>query len=402
MSRPSSRAIYLHRKEYLQNIALEPTHLQHRVEHLMTCKLGTQRVQEPKDVLQKLQEMDAQGRVWSQDLLLQVRDGWLQLLDIETKEELESYRLDSIKVMDVSLNTGSYNSVLSITVQDSGLRGTSTLLFQCQEVGAERLKTSLEKALEEELEQRPRLGALRSDQDRWRGPPLERPLPKEPAPPLEWGPHPEQHYLMGPEHDTPPPSPRPLPFRTSIREPSTFLLSPSRRSPSPEDPKWDKEVLDHVLRDIEMFVGKLDKAQSKTGRKKKNLRKKNKKNKGEITEEHYIDCFQKIKYSFNLLSLSRSPREPGGVGLGRDSHSFLAAELSPAPSNSSRDRGARSPVCAASEVPTAPASAPAAEPAPQETLNVPEAPDILVSQGVVLLTQAAVRPQYPGGADGDI
>ncbi|XP_032343163.1 epidermal growth factor receptor kinase substrate 8-like protein 3 isoform X1 [Camelus ferus] len=300
MSRPSSRAIYLHRKEYLQSLALEPTYLQHRVEHLMTCKLGTQRVQEPKDALQKLQELDAQGRVWSQDLLLQVRDGWLQLLDIETKEDLESYRLDSIQVMDVALNTCSYNSVLSITVQDSGLRGTSTLLFQCQEVGAERLQTSLQKALEEELEQsRPQFGALRPGQARWREPPLERPLPKEQVPTPEQVPLPERPYWMTPEHSIPP-SPKPLPHRSSGRELSAFTLPPLKRSSSPEDPESDKEVLDHLLRDIELFVGKLKEAQSKTSRKKR-LGKKKKKNQAGITEAHYIDCFQKIKYSFNLL-----------------------------------------------------------------------------------------------------
>ncbi|KAL6083204.1 hypothetical protein STEG23_010544 [Scotinomys teguina] len=186
----------LHRKEYSQSIASEPTLLQHRVEHLMTCKLGTQKVREPKDALQKLQEMDAQGRVWSQDLILQVRDGWLQLLDIETKEDLDSYRLDNIKAMDVALNTCSYNSILSITVQESGFPGTSTLLFQCQEVG---------------------------------------------------------------------------------------------------------EVLNHVLKDIELFAGKLKEAKAKDSHKKIKLGRKKNKALNKITEAQYIDCLQKIKLSFNLL-----------------------------------------------------------------------------------------------------
>ncbi|KAF6292794.1 EPS8 like 3 [Rhinolophus ferrumequinum] len=299
MSRPSSKAIYMHRKEYSHSLTSEPTQLQHRVEHLMTCKLGTQRVREPRDAMQKLQEMDAQGRVWSQDLLLQVKDGWLQLLDIETKEELDSYRLDSIQAMDVALNSCSYNSILSITVQESGMAGNSTLLFQCHEVGAERLRTSLQKTLEEELEHsRSRFGALHQGQDRWRGPPLER--PKEQAPLLEQGPPPEQPRWMAPERNVPP-SPRNLSRHSSIREPSAFRPPPPRRPPSPEDPLRDEEVLNHVLSDIALFVGQLKEAEANTHRKKKKLGKKKDKGQRGVTQAQYIDCFQKIKCSFNFL-----------------------------------------------------------------------------------------------------
>ncbi|XP_062049449.1 epidermal growth factor receptor kinase substrate 8-like protein 3 [Lepus europaeus] len=296
MSRPSSKAIYLHRKEYSQSLSLEPTLLQHRVEHLMTCKLGTQRIREPKDALQKLQEMDAQGRVWSQDLILQVKDGWLQLLDIETKEELDSYRLDSIKAMDVALNTCSYNSILSITVQESGLPGTCTLLFQCQEVGAERLRLSVQNALDKELEQsRPRFESLLQGQDRWRGFSLQRPLPKPQAPPLERGPLPEQPRQLTPENSRPP-SPGPL-----LRHSSAFALPPPRHSPSPEDPERDEEVLNHVFKDIELFVRKLKEAQTRSSQKKKRFGKKKSKDQEELKEVQYIDCFQKIKFSLNLL-----------------------------------------------------------------------------------------------------
>ncbi|XP_075396403.1 epidermal growth factor receptor kinase substrate 8-like protein 3 [Tenrec ecaudatus] len=280
--------------------------------HLMTCKLGAQGIWEPRDALQKLQDMDAQGRVWSQILLLQVRDGWLRLLDIQTEEELDSYRLDSIQAMDVALNTCSFNSVLSITVQEPGPRGTSTLLFQCQEVRAEQLRTSLQKALEEELQGRSRFGAPRPGQEGWRGPPVERPLPLDRGPPLEQAPtlvqgpmtetagpmDPEfppggPHWLT-PEHSIPP-SPKSLSYHSSTRGPR----APARWAPSPEDPARDEEILDHVLKDMELFVGKLKGVKPQTSGKKK--KKKKKKYQGGITRVQYIDYFQKTKYSLILL-----------------------------------------------------------------------------------------------------
>lgn len=87
-------------------------------------------------------------------------------------------------------------------------------------------------------------------------------------------------------------------------------------------------MLTHVLRDIELFAGKLKEIQAKGSHKKTRLGRKKKKSKkgkcsmsGErcrvdlggapdptflpsptgVTQAEYIDCFQKIKFSFNLL-----------------------------------------------------------------------------------------------------
>ncbi|XP_036894722.1 epidermal growth factor receptor kinase substrate 8-like protein 3 [Sturnira hondurensis] len=301
MSRPSSKAIYIQRKEYLNNLSSEPTYLQHRVEHLMTCKLGTQGIRDPKDAVKKLQEVDAQGRVWSQNLFLQVRDGWLRLLDIETKEELDSYRLDSIQAVDVAPSSFSYDNILAVTVGELGLPGSSTLLFQCQEVGAQQLRTSLQKALEEEQEGRPPLRALHQGQDRWQRAPQERPLPREQAPTLEQGLPPQKPHWMAREHNTQP-SPRLLSRHSSTREPSAIPLPPPRRPASPQDPMRDQEVLNHILADIELFMEQLKEAQANPTLKTKNkLGKKKDKYKEGVTQAQYIDCFQKFKYSFNLL-----------------------------------------------------------------------------------------------------
>lgn len=98
------------------------------------------------------------------------------------------------------------------------------------------------------------------------------------------------------------PSSRSLTHYPSTREPSGFTLPPPpRRAPSPENPERDEEVLNHVLRDIELFSGKLKEIQAKNSHKKIKLGRKKKKYQKEITQAQYIDCFQKIKLSFNLL-----------------------------------------------------------------------------------------------------
>ncbi|RXM92610.1 Epidermal growth factor receptor kinase substrate 8-like protein 3, partial [Acipenser ruthenus] len=249
------------RKEYAESMLKQPDNFQYRVEHLFTCGLDQKEVRSVDDCIARLKLLDAKGRVWGQDMILQVKDGSLQLTDIETKEELESFR-DLSHVLtcrhDVSCV---YNSILTVTVRERSRRGRSVFLFQCEEVGAEHIQSDMEKLLQEKRDGRGDQDNIRNDLESMLAQPAPGRFQGKPLPP--------------PQHEN----------RWS---------GPDQSIPSWDGPDYGKglfssqllyaqEILNHVLSDVELFTQQLNEgvAAQSTGKKDKKSKKKSKKEKGE-------------------------------------------------------------------------------------------------------------------------
>lgn len=54
-------------------------------QHLFTCELNGREVSSADDCVAKLKSLESRGKVWGQDMILQVQGGHLQLCDVETK-----------------------------------------------------------------------------------------------------------------------------------------------------------------------------------------------------------------------------------------------------------------------------------------------------------------------------
>ncbi|RXN08534.1 epidermal growth factor receptor kinase substrate 8 3 isoform X1 [Labeo rohita] len=147
MSRPSAKSIFLQRKEYAEAMSRKQDNFQYRVEHLFTCALDGREVSSIDDCVNKLKNMDSRGKVWGQDIILQIQANELQLCDTETRGVLESVNLSSIRETKAVLDSCSYDSVLIISAQDSSQRAPQALLFQCEEVGAQEVANDLEKMI---------------------------------------------------------------------------------------------------------------------------------------------------------------------------------------------------------------------------------------------------------------
>ncbi|XP_070601211.1 epidermal growth factor receptor kinase substrate 8-like protein 3 [Erythrolamprus reginae] len=308
MSRPSGVAIYRQRKEYSSNIMKAEYDFRYRVEHLLTCAIDGKEINNVENCIERLKMMDAQSQVWGQDMLLQIKENKLLLTDIEAEEELDCYPLEDIQDWVSILNGCIYNSILAITVKELDQHKTSILLFQCEQIGADLLKTKIQKAIGEWRTERQNHDLLRlnlenmfNQQNRAshigniKRIPHDFPLDTEPQY-AEFN-EAEQRFDRQQKYETHQEDPKP--------------------SPMSQDKQIEIEILNHVLDDIEWFAGKLP----RNGTLSVNQKKKKKGKKSDIdqalpSESEFGDCFQKIKYSFNLLgNLDQTIQQPSAPEL---------------------------------------------------------------------------------------
>ncbi|XP_059189165.1 epidermal growth factor receptor kinase substrate 8-like protein 3b [Centropristis striata] len=323
MSRPSGKSIYMQRKEYSETLNRHPDNFNVRVEHLFTCELDGQEVKTLDDCLAKLKRLDAKGRLWPQDMIMEVQRGYLLLSDIETKAELEALPLSSILKTKAVLDSCAYNSLLALTVQERNKRVPQVYMFQCEETGAKLVKSDLDRAVQkggDVVEPRREQSDIRSNLEniigqhvpgsfRQAGP---RPVQQEwsPTPPAPPEQPPPQWRNREPEN-TPPPQ-----FYTPQEPPmqhhEVYELQIGPEVAEQTDEARNTDILNHILNDMEVFMGKVSAAanapilpEEDKGKKKKAFKKKkSKKNAPDVSLppwEEYVSCLQKIKYGFNLL-----------------------------------------------------------------------------------------------------
>ncbi|KAM6980745.1 epidermal growth factor receptor kinase substrate 8-like protein 3 [Aplochiton taeniatus] len=302
-SRPSAKSIYMQRKEYAEGINSMMDKFQYRVEHLFTCELDGREVRDVKDSVERLKLLDGLGRVWGQDMMIEVRGGNLLLTDIETKEELESLSLSSIMELTAVMDSCVYNSLLTVSVQDHSTKTTRVFMFQCEDLRANYIEKDLKRALLRKRED-PRRGnvealathqAIQNLQNRepkaW-NPPED--------PPAQWD---------APDYDDDPPTPVPVlpreepPPRREKLSPSPPPVEDEPALPPRPYTEVDRnvDILNHIFNDLEIFMGKVAAQEAKNGKKKKKKKKKGTAIDAIPPAEEFEACLQKIKCGFNLL-----------------------------------------------------------------------------------------------------
>ncbi|XP_060700974.1 epidermal growth factor receptor kinase substrate 8-like [Hemiscyllium ocellatum] len=132
------------RKVYAQALNSRENNIQYRVEHLITCDLNSKDMVTVDHCINKLKLLDAKGKIWGQDMILQLNPTAFKMVDIETKDDLEHFPIEDIQDCQAILNSCIYNSVLAITIKHRTKKNASVYLFQCEEVSADLIQTDVD------------------------------------------------------------------------------------------------------------------------------------------------------------------------------------------------------------------------------------------------------------------
>ncbi|XP_041636473.1 epidermal growth factor receptor kinase substrate 8a [Cheilinus undulatus] len=321
-AKSSAKALYEKRKQFTKTSINSLTNTsQYHVEHLTTFVLDRKDgMITVDDGIRRLRLLDAKGKVWTQEMLLQVEEKAVSLIDQETKNELENFPIGTIQHCQAVMNACSYDSILALVCKDSGQTKPDLHLFQCDDIKANLIHADIESAMSDakggKVKKRPEALKMILKSDGIIPPP-----PAAPAP-------------------EPPVSSNQLDVKSRAAAWSAWTneqqdYEKQRQLSLEEGPvemtaarvDRDVQILNHLLDDIEFFITKLQKASEAF--KELNNRKKTKKGKkkgpgeGVLTlrakppaEEEFVDCLQKFKHAFNQLGkLKDHIQNPSAVDL---------------------------------------------------------------------------------------
>ncbi|XP_038639626.1 epidermal growth factor receptor kinase substrate 8-like protein 1 isoform X2 [Scyliorhinus canicula] len=313
-SKTSGKSLYEQRKKYSNSNFIMDDHSQYNVNHLTTFPLGPgEETQTVEESIQKLKGMDSKGRIWTQQMLLQVNNSAVSLVDIESKDELETYPLAAIEQCDSLLDNWRFNSILILICREADQANPEIHFFQCSEVGADLIKSDINSAITDLKSggRTERPNALRFNQEKMNE--------QESSPPssnLKVAPKAPAGY--NPTSVTRGAMPLPPSYITATTPGSTETdgMSEAFQDTTEQRASRDVAILNHTFDDIEGFMIRLQKAAEAfkilDQRKKSRMGKKRSiKDTGEgfltlrarpPTQEEFVDVFQKYKYSFSLLA----------------------------------------------------------------------------------------------------
>ncbi|XP_072522176.1 epidermal growth factor receptor kinase substrate 8-like protein 3 [Salminus brasiliensis] len=341
LSRPSAKSIYMRRKEYAESINQQLNKFQYRVEHLLTCELGGE-LRGVSECVERLKLLEETGRLWGQDMQLELNNGNLLLTDLETKEELDCLALSRVLEVKAVMDSCVYNSLLTISVQD---KVTSIFMFQSDTLKADYIQRDLERILQNKKNE-----GRDGNKNRGRpGPLIKKDSSSSARPPnrRERTPEPRKEEWNAPDYDeSPAPSPSPSPPPPTTRHQPVYTISePLTQSPAPRNtPKRthspppapapyteterNVDILNHLINDIEEISDRVTAVMPRVDRKKKK-KKKQKAVQGLPSDDQFMICFQKIKMAFNLLGeLNGQINDPSAADLAHCIFSVLELVVS--------------------------------------------------------------------------